>query len=247
MSIVKLFCVPYAGGSAMIYNPWKHVMGDAVELVPLELSGRGRRFGAPFYKSIRAAVEDVAEQIIPHVDDGSYALWGHSMGAIIVYELCHYMRQQGHPLPVHLFCSGSSAPRLRKKDKPIHDLPEEQFLKEIEELEGTPQEFFEHKELIDLYLPILRNDFMIIEQYEYEEKAEKLNTDLSVLYGSGESFVNEVQGWETHTSTSCRLHEFQGGHFFLFDHVQPIANVVKDALLPYSSSRAELIRSGDFA
>ncbi|WP_267933922.1 thioesterase II family protein [Paenibacillus profundus] len=238
MSKVKLFCVPYAGGSAMIYNPWKNVMGDAIELIPLELAGRGKRFGGPFYKSIRDAVEDIAEQIVPHIDNGSYALWGHSMGAVIVYELCHYMRQQGHPLPVHLFCSGSTAPHLRKKDKPIHDLPEEQFLKEIEELEGTPQEFFQNKELINLFLPILRHDFMIIEQYEYEEKADKLHTDMSIWYGSGESFVNEVQGWGTHTSKSCRLHEFQGGHFFLFDHVQAIANEVNNTLVPYEIAHA---------
>lgn len=222
-------------------------MDASVELIPLELAGRGKRFGSPFYKTINDAVKDIAEQIIPHIGGSLYALWGHSMGGLIVYELCHFMRQQGHPLPVHLFCSGSTAPNLRKKDNPIHQLPEEQFLKEIEEMEGTPQEFFQNKELIDLYLPIMRNDFMIVEQYEYEVKTDKLNTDLSVLYGSEESFKNDVKEWETHTSKMCRIHEFQGGHFFLFDHIQQIASVINNTLMPYSSLRAELIRRGDFA
>lgn len=242
MSNIKLFCIPYAGGSAAIYNEWKSLLDVFVELIPVELAGRGKRFNSPLYKSIHDAVQDISEQIVPHIGKGMYAVWGHSMGGVIAYELSHFMLQQRHPLPIHSFFSGSTAPNLRKKDNPIHQLPEEQFLKEIKEMNGTPREFFQNKELIDLYLPILRNDFMIVEQYKYEVRADKLNTNFSVLYGSEESFKNEVKEWSLHTSNRCSFHEFQGGHFFLFDHIRQIASLINNTLVPYNSLRGELIR-----
>lgn len=231
MTNIRLFCIPYAGGSSSTYYRWKDHVDKRIELIPIELSGRGRRFEEPHYSSIEDAVEDMYKSIHSFNDDKPYAIWGHSMGAVIAYELAHLLQKRKRIMPHHLFCSGTSAPDLRVREKQIHNLPDNEFLEEIQKLEGTPNEFFDNQDLVDLYTPILRNDFKIVEQYRFQEKEAPLQTNLNVLYGDEESFKDQVRGWERHTNYLCRFYEFQGKHFFIFEHVKSIAKIINESLL----------------
>jgi medium-chain acyl-[acyl-carrier-protein] hydrolase len=231
MSSLQLFCLPYAGGSSAIYHRWKPYIDSSIELIPIELSGRGSRFMRPLYHSIHDAVADIAERILPYTYNSPYAIWGHSMGGLLTYELAHLLRVRGCQMPVHLFISGSSAPDRRKKDKLLHVLPEAEFIQEIKALKGTPNDFFENQELVDLYIPILRSDFKMIEQYNYREPKNILPIRTSILYGSEEKFKDQIKAWERHLEYGCNYYEFQGGHFFIFDYVKETARLFNQTLL----------------
>jgi surfactin synthase thioesterase subunit len=155
------------------------------------------------------------------------------MGGLIIYELSHYFEQKGFRPPVHLFCSGTKAPHVQEKYKAIHQISDDEFLTEINNLGGTPKNFFKQKELIALYLPILRNDFQVIETYQFTPKSTKLKSDLSILYGSKELIKDSIQEWRIHTSGNCNFYEFTGSHFFLENHVQAIANLLNMTLKDY--------------
>ncbi|WP_246628353.1 thioesterase II family protein [Paenibacillus oenotherae] len=231
---MQLFCLPYAGGSAAVYKKWSDCLESWIELVPIELSGRGNRFNLPFYSTIKEAVDDVQQQIVSCLKPNTpYAIWGHSMGALLSYEAAHSLSQSGVRQPDHLFVSGSSAPNHRKKEKNLHNLDDEEFMRELKELQGTPADFFENKELVELFLPIIRNDFKISEQYIYEAPSAKLRTNISVLYGNEEKFINKIHAWSEHTEKECRYHEFQGGHFFIFDHIPKVTDLINGSLSQY--------------
>jgi len=106
----KLFCIPYAGGSANLYNKWAQTLSKDIELVPLELAGRGTRISEGFYKNLEVAVDDIFNQIVDHIYDSNYAFFGHSLGAFLVYELTQKIMSLNLPLPKHIFFSGRRSP-----------------------------------------------------------------------------------------------------------------------------------------
>ncbi len=235
MKKFKLFCLPYAGGSAAIYNKWRHYLDRRIELHPLDLAGRGRRIYDPLYDSIAEAVDDVYKIIDSQLDQMPYSLFGHSMGGIIAYELALKIRNSQRPQPIHLFFAGRGAPNVPGEDeKNFHQLPEEEFKKEILELGGTPKEFFEHPELIDVLLPMLRSDFKIAETYKFAETGEikPLDYDISVFIGKEEDVTAEqMHGWRVHTTGICAVYYFAGEHFFINEETERIVKIVNRTLL----------------
>lgn len=228
---MKLFCLPYAGGSSVIYTTWKNYVDSSIELCPIELAGRGKRFQEPLYNTIKEMVEDVYEQIKDDIEKDSYAIFGHSMGSIIAYELCHKLEEKNTRKPVHVFFSGHKAPSIIKDDEIIHDLPDEEFKNKLIELGGTPKEFFESKELCDMFIPIIRADFKAVENYTYNSSNDKLNINISVLYGKKEEMtMNEILQWRNHTNGETKIYPFEGDHFFINDNSQNIVNIINHTL-----------------
>ena len=146
MSGIKLFCLPYAGSSAMLYMKWKKLFEPWIELSPVECAGRGKRFSAPLYQTFEEAVDDVFPLISKEIDETPYAIFGHSLGGLIAYELCHKLSELSYPNPQHVFFSGIQAPQhVNEKGKSIHQLMEAEFKTEILKLEGTPKKFLKVK------------------------------------------------------------------------------------------------------
>lgn len=229
---MKLFCLPYAGGSSAIYTTWKNYVNPNIELCPIELAGRGKRFQEPLYNTIEEMVNDVYDQIKDDVEKDSYAIFGHSMGSIIAYELCYKLEEKNARKPVHIFFSGHKAPNIIRDEESIHDLPNEQFKNKLIELGGTPKEFFESKELCDMFIPIIRADFKAVENYIYNGENDKLNTNISVMYGKKEEMtMNEILQWRNHTSGETKIYPFEGDHFFINDNSQNIVNIINHTLL----------------
>ncbi len=201
----------------------------------VELAGRGRRIYDPLYNSIEEAVDDVYKIVRPELSGGPYCFLGHSMGGIIAYELAQKIREMKHPPPVHLFVSGRGAPHVPDADDetPIHDLPEEDFKKEIIELGGTPKEFFQHPELLDVLLPMLRSDFKIAENYRAKPGIKPLDIDITIFIGSEEDVTAEqMHGWKEHTAGVCTLHYFKGDHFFINEETEGVVDMINRTLLP---------------
>src|ERR1051325_10798789 len=164
---MRLFCFPYAGGSSLIYRQWHESLPYDVEVCLVQLTGRGSRLMETPYKRVGPLVEAVAGAIQPLLDR-PFAFFGHSMGAIICFELArHLRRQRPDTQPAYLFVSGRRAPQFPDTDRVTYDLPEPELIAELRRLHGTPQEVLEHPELMRLMLPLLRADFELVQTYEY--------------------------------------------------------------------------------
>jgi medium-chain acyl-[acyl-carrier-protein] hydrolase len=209
----RLFCFPHSGASAAVYNGW--TLPIPVAVCPVELPGRGRRLGEALHTRLPALVEEIAAGLRPYLDR-PFAFFGHSMGALIGFELARILRREYGLAPLRLFLSGHGAPHLPRSEPPIHDLPEAQFLARLRELGGTQEEILANSELRQILLPILRADFSICETYEYLP-AEPLDCPITVFGGLGDPYVSraELEGWRAHTHGAFRASLFPGDHFYL--------------------------------
>jgi medium-chain acyl-[acyl-carrier-protein] hydrolase len=217
----------------MVYNKWKKYLHNTIELCPIELAGRGKRFAVPFYSSVEDAVDDIYNSIKVELDRNEYAFWGHSMGSLLAFELEHHVKRFGHKEPVHIFFSGRTPPHFKNdNEKPIHTLPDEEFKNEIRRLGGTPKELFESKELLELFLPILRADYRIIEEYKYFPRNYSFNNSISVFSGKEDVEITPdvLMQWDRYTKNECNIYQFDGGHFFIHDNVKDITNIINSTL-----------------
>lgn len=229
MQRVKLFCLPYAGGSAMVYSSWKKPMLPGIEVIPIELAGRGGKTDVPFYKNLaRDGIDDIFGQIDIHLDGSPFAIFGHSMGTLFAYEAGHRIKLETGQTPIHIFFSGRLAPHLKGANKMVHLLPDLEFQVEIMKLGGTPKELFEREELAKLFLPILRDDYRLVETYEFLNKSEPLDCDITVLWGTEDRYNREdAEEWRHYTKRQCHVEEFQGNHFFIHSHKQQVIDLVR--------------------
>ncbi|NBI29786.1 thioesterase II family protein [Chengkuizengella marina] len=230
--MMKLFCFPYAGGSSAIYNKWKRYFNNqSIEIVPIELAGRGTRMGEPLYDNLNEAVEDVYKWISKQIDSTPYALFGHSMGSKIAYELYYKLINLNHNEPEMIFFSGSSAPHSKKTDKQqVHLLPNDEFKREVLDLGGTSEEIFDNRQLAELFVPIIREDYKIVETYQYKEKQNKINCKTVVLYGLQDKYIDIIKEWDELTDLPSTYHFINGGHFFIQENIEKTIEAVKSHL-----------------
>jgi surfactin synthase thioesterase subunit len=232
---MKLFCLPYAGGSAMIYKNknWERYLDDSIELVPIELAGRGIRYSEKLYGNFNEAVDDIYNLIKGDLDKTDYAIYGHSMGSLLAYELYYKIKQlKNKSSPRHMFFSGIQPPHLKINHKMIHHLPDKEFEEEIIGLGGTPKEIFENKEVFKFFLPTLRADFKIIEKYNYVEKRDKIDCAITILIGREDKLTkSNIVEWKIQTQSDCNIYSFQGDHFFINSNVERITDIINNTLV----------------
>ena len=212
---LRLFCFPYAGGSASVFRDWSDGLPADVEVCPVQLPGRGTRLMEPPYSQLPPLIETLAEALLPLLDK-PFALFGHSLGALVSFELARQLRAKHQARPVRLIVSAGPAPQIPHSGPPIHNLPEPEFSAELLRLNGTPRELLDHKELMDIVLPSLRADFALYEGYEYST-APPLNCPISTYGGLNDQKVthNDLEAWRDQTSVSFSIRMFPGDHFFL--------------------------------
>lgn len=227
---LRLFCFPYAGGSASLYHTWFKRLPAAVEVCAAQLPGRGNRLQEAPYTSLPLLVETMAQAIGPLLDK-PFAFFGHSMGAIIAFELARYLRQEKNLLPLQLFVSGRRAPQVPKDERPIYDLPLEEFVAELRRLDGTPSEVLEHPELMELMTPLLRADFAMIDNYEYLPGS-PLVCGITAYGGLQDNEVSRVnlEAWRTQTRGGFMARMLPGGHFFVQTEQAMLLNSLKGEL-----------------
>jgi medium-chain acyl-[acyl-carrier-protein] hydrolase len=233
MPKIVLFCLPYAGGSAAIFSSWQKYLDPRIVFKPLELAGRGKRIQDKLYENTDEAVADIFRLIAKEVGDLPFALFGHSLGCYIAYLLTHYLREKKERMPLHIFLSGRIAPHVkRKNEKKYHLMSDEEFKLEVVRLGGTPAEFFDHPELMELFLPLLKNDFRLAEEECFSQQFLPLNQNISVLLGTADELTSDqADGWSLHTTKVCKVNHFEGGHFFINEHPQQIVELINYTLL----------------
>lgn len=227
---LHLFCLPYAGGGASIYRAWPDDLPPEVEVCPIQLPGRESRFQEPAFARLALLVPALAHALRPYVRL-PYALFGHSMGALLSFELARQFHRQGEPGPAHLFVSAFRAPQFPDPEPPLHDLPENAFIAELRRLSGTPEEVMRNTELMHLMVPMLRADFAIHETYGYTEE-DPLACPISAFGGQQDNEVSyeELMGWREQTAIAFTLRMLPGTHFFIHSSRALLLRAVSDDL-----------------
>lgn len=212
---VRLFCFPYAGGGASIYHAWAAALPADVELCAVKLPGRETRFRDPLFQDIGPLLDALVPVITAHANR-PFAFFGHSMGALIGFELARRLAQAGAPQPQHLFVSGRRAPHRPNPEPPIAHLPDPEFLAELKRRYGTPNEAFNHPELVQLMLPTLRADCGLCERYAFTAQPQ-LALPITAFGGHGDNMVSadDVEAWRDRTTGPFAYHMLDGDHFFL--------------------------------
>lgn len=212
---LRLFCFPYAGGSALTYRQWQAGLPAEIEVCPVQLPGRGSRLHEARFTSMPPLIEAMAEVLTGYFDK-PFAFFGHSMGAIISFELSRYLRRVYGVEPVHLLVSGRRAPQVPDHDPHTYNLPDARFIEELRRLNGTPDEALGDAELMRVMLPLVRSDFELIQTYAYVPEP-PLKCPISVFGGlnDGDEGREILRAWVEQTTGSFSLHMLPGDHFFL--------------------------------
>lgn len=212
---LRLFCFPYAGGGALVYRDWHRILPGSIGVYAAQLPGRGDRLAEPPFRDLPALIEPLIEAIKPYLDK-PFAFFGHSMGALIAFELSRKLRSEYGLKPAHLFVSGRRAPQLPDSDRITYNLAEAEFIEELRRLKGTPREMLENPELMQLVGPVLRADFQACQTYVYSDSP-PLRCPITVFGGLQDNDVTReyLQPWRNQTSVAFTLRLLPGDHFFL--------------------------------
>jgi Predicted thioesterase involved in non-ribosomal peptide biosynthesis len=232
MKGIKLFCLPYAGSSAAKYAKWRNYLESSIKLCPVEFAGRGGRIKEPYYDSMSDAVEDILRIIDKETRDSEYAIFGHSMGSTITYELICRLKEKSLRLPVHAFFSGRYPPCIKKKEKNRYLLTDEKLLQEAVNLGGIPAKLMRYTELVQTAINTLRADYKVLETYGHNPVIHKFSFNISVLSGSNDELADkdDMKKWEQYTEKNCTFYTFNGGHFYLNDCAEEIAKIINNTL-----------------
>ncbi|MBW9154573.1 thioesterase II family protein [Clostridium estertheticum] len=214
----KLFCIPCAGGTADAYLRWDNILHYSIELCPIELKNRGKRGNEPAYKDILEAVDDVFNKIKDLIKDNNYALFGHSMGALIVYELYYKLLENSIPVPNNIFIYGKEPPNIPYKGIKHYKLSNEELKNSIAELGGTPEEVLKDDDVYNFFAPIIRADFEITEKYIFRDKKELMACNIIVINGKEDKLSSKnLEEYKKYTIKNCYIHKISGGHFELYE------------------------------
>lgn len=233
---LRLYCLPYAGANAAYYKPWIASFPQEVEIVPIELPGRGVRFVDTLVNDMDILATQVADAIAAD-QDGAFSLFGHSMGSAIAFAVALKLEQRGHR-PEQVVCSGRDAPHHITK-RGVHILPQENIIQEMKRLGGTPLEVLENAELMDLVMPVVRNDYTLIETYN-PDPARKITAPIHVLCGRDDPDASKdgLAAWQDLTRGDHSLQLFAGDHFYINPHRTQVIEAIAKLVRPPASVAA---------
>lgn len=202
-----------------MYHSWKQAAKEGLKIYAAELCGRGRKMIEPLSGSIREEAAAILQDIRPLIDKIPYAIFGHSMGSLLAYELYYMIEAEGLPLPGHMFFSGGVPPQiLSEVTLASHLWPDTMLLEHCKMLGGISQEVLENKSILEYFLPILRNDYRLLNTYQFEEGRKAIVSNVSVYRGETDTIEPaQSRRWKELVNGGFDLTEFAGNHFYLLD------------------------------
>ncbi len=223
----RLFCFPYAGSGASIFWDWHDYLPEDIEVVRVQLPGRENRFTEPRFSRLSDVIGPLSE-LIAEMDEKPFYFFGHSVGALIAFELTRALQRHGSKLPFHLVASGMRAPQLPRREEELHYLmDDETLMQKLKEYNGTPGALLQDTELMRFFLPQLRDDFAISETYEHTP-GPLLGCPITALGGDKDPNVleSDVASWFTNTKAEFRYLLFAGDHFFIHPNKTAILDLL---------------------
>ncbi|MBY0203100.1 MULTISPECIES: thioesterase II family protein [Paenibacillus] len=227
---MKLFCLPCAGGSShSLYANWVHEF-KSFHVIPVELPGRGSRFNETLLLTIEEMAKEVEKKIQDNLKPGEhFAIFGHSMGGLLAYELGLRFKDSLYILS-HIFLSAYKPPHFVREEN-CHEFSDERLVEYIIKLGGTPDHFFDNEEVRKLFLPIFRADFTAVETYVSSAEPKRLSMDVTILAGKDDKIsLEELKCWEIYSNNPIKIHIFEGGHFYLNDQRECLYNILCQSL-----------------
>lgn len=228
---MNLFCLPFAGGNKYSYREFVEKAPAFLNVITLEYPGRSTRMKEPLPADINELTEDLFNQVKQLAGNGHYAIYGHSLGGLMAYLLTKRLQENGMPMPSNLFITGTTGPSsISRTEKKRHLLNQQDFIAEIRDLGGMPDEILNSEELLYFFEPILRSDFKISENYVYEE-APPLNIPITVITGTEEDMeIKDIQLWQKETTHVVDFKRMPGKHFFILQHSFKIMEIISRKL-----------------
>ncbi|MFV0564076.1 thioesterase II family protein [Malaciobacter mytili] len=226
---LRLFCLPYAGGSASIYRLWQQEMPENIQVCKIQLPGRENRINEQAIDSMEVLIQILVKQLLSYFDK-PFVLFGHSMGAMIVYELARYLTNYTSYTPLHIFVSACRTPNIAELKTTYH-LPNDEFINSLRQRGGTNEILLNNKEYMQMIEPTLRADLKLIEQWHHND-IDKLNCPITIFGGLNDTLVSPfiLKQWRQYTNNVFKLKLFKGGHFFINDPSVNIASIVANTL-----------------
>lgn len=228
---MNLFCLPFAGGNKFSYREFIDKAPSFLNIITLEYPGRSTRLKEPLPNDINDLTDDLFNQVKKLTVNGHYAIYGHSLGGLMAYLLTKKLSENGFPMPSNLFITGTTGPSsISRTEKKRHLLNQQDFIAEIKDLGGMPDEILDNEELLYFFEPILRSDFKISENYVYEACA-PLNVQITVITGTEEDMQPEdIQLWQKESTQLVDFKRMPGKHFFIYQHSFKIMEIISRKL-----------------
>lgn len=227
---VRLFCFSHAGGGASAYRTWPREAPADIDVCAVQLPGREERIREPLLASIDVVAREASLALLPYLDR-PFAIFGHSLGALVGFEVARELRRRGH-LPEHIFASGRVAPDEPTSLPPIHSLPDSVFLEEMQRrYRAIPAAVMQEPELLELFTPLLRADLGLIETYRYVE-GEPFACPITALGGVDDHMCSRDQlaAWERQTRGDFLLRMLPGDHFFVNPERAEVLRIIASRL-----------------
>jgi surfactin synthase thioesterase subunit len=220
--VVQLLCLPFAGAGASFFVPWR---SDRVRVHAVQLPGRERRIAEEPYRDVHEAMDAALKELDAMPEGEPAALFGHSLGAVLAYELARRLRAAGRPV-AHLFVSGSGGPQ-KMRDERATGLDDQEFLAKVEEFAGYRHEVLDDPDVREVILPVLRADVEMHENYR-PQSAGPIDVPVTAIRGEHDELVSGEQAaqWAAVTTAPFTLAELPGGHMYLTESPDAVLSLV---------------------
>lgn len=218
-AVTRLICFPWAGGGSIHYARWGKDLNSSIEVFAVKLPGREGRAKEPFFQDMQQIVNEVVGVLLPVLKEKPFALFGHSFGAFTSFAVADALKRQHNLEPVHLFLSGASAPysETRINAPKRSELPDEDFLKWMSSIGGTPPELLANQEILKLFLPALKADLHVVENYRCNKPDSPFLSCPVSCFDGRDDIPHDLQAWKSITSGEFTIRKLDGSHFYLKD------------------------------
>ena len=232
---IRLYCLPHAGGSASAFRPWVGAL-DGVAVCPVQPAGRETRLRDGAHETMTDCVGELADFVVADAD-GPYAVFGHSLGALVGFELIREIRRRGPAPPVHFLVSGCVAPQQAAAEA-ADELTDERIIELLRSLGGTPEEFLSDPRVLRMILPTVRADLAVRNSYRYEQRP-PLEVPITTITGTEDqrAGAEAAAGWREQTVGRYRALTLRGGHFAVLEQQATTLRHIGEALRPWSRPR----------
>jgi surfactin synthase thioesterase subunit len=227
---LRLFCFPYAGLGTSVFRAWPPAFPSHVELVLMQPPGREARWSEKAFENAGDLAASATQALLPHLTV-PFVFFGHSLGALISFEVARQLRREGQAQPLRLFASAHRAPQLPHPHPILHALPDKDFIDQMcHQYGGIPQAVLDNPDLVELMLPCLRADFTVFETYRHVDEA-PLGCPITAFGGTRDRRITEreISEWRQQSGPDFRFEMFDGDHFFVQDRRdQLLASIMRD-------------------